>query len=100
MPDLILKMPDTSHFPHWVLTAFDDICETLSVPISIADPCQNDTPLHVDSAFERLSQYSSAEAVGHNARFMQGEFTDRTMTNDVDRSTTLLMACHFAFVPT
>lgn len=48
-----------------------------TVPISLADPSQDDTPLvYVNSAYKELTGYSEAEALGRNCRYLQGEDTD------------------------
>ncbi|WP_299964189.1 PAS domain-containing protein [uncultured Roseobacter sp.] len=112
------------------------LCNEIRLPISIADPEQHDTPLiYVNAAFEEMTQYSAAEIIGHNCRFLQGALTDRVITDElaeamllrqsesccllnyrkdgtpfynvltiqplqIDRDTTLLMACQFDFNPT
>ena len=48
-----------------------------SVPISLADPAQDDCPLvFVNGAFEQLTGYSASEITGRNCRFLQGPDTD------------------------
>jgi PAS domain S-box-containing protein len=47
------------------------------VGVTIADATREDVPLvYVNEAFERLTGYSSAEALGRNCRFLQGPGTD------------------------
>ncbi|NBQ68343.1 MAG: PAS domain-containing protein [Nitrosomonadaceae bacterium] len=53
-----------------ILTSILDSCVN---GISLADPDQADLPLvYVNKAFEKITGYSSSEAVGKNCRFMQG----------------------------
>jgi PAS domain S-box-containing protein len=48
-----------------------------NVPITLADPSQEDTPLvYVNDAFEDVTGYRPEEALGRNCRFLQGEDTD------------------------
>jgi PAS domain S-box-containing protein len=50
----------------------------LSVAMVLSDPNQKDNPIvYVNEAFERMTGYSRAEAVGQNCRFLQGEETDK-----------------------
>jgi PAS domain S-box-containing protein len=61
------------------VTAFDE-CITAMV---VSDPHLPDNPLiYVNQAFERLTGFVAAEAVGRNCRFMQGPLTDQA---DVER---------------
>jgi PAS domain S-box-containing protein len=48
-----------------------------NVPITLADPSQENTPLvYVNDAFEDVTGYPAADALGRNCRFLQGEDTD------------------------
>ncbi len=48
-----------------------------NVPITLADPSQEDEPLvYVNSAFEKMTGYLPEEMLGRNCRFLQGEGTD------------------------
>ncbi len=48
-----------------------------SLSISVSDAMQPDMPLiYVNPAFERLTGYSRAEALGRNCRFLQGHLRD------------------------
>ncbi len=50
--------------------------ETLPFSIALSDARLDDNPLiYVNSAFERMTGYSSAAAIGRNCRFLQGEET-------------------------
>src|SRR5918998_950211 len=52
--------------------------------IVITDPALPDNPIvYVNPAFERTTGYSSAEAVGHNCRFLQGEERDQPALDEV-----------------
>src|SRR5918997_3669684 len=52
--------------------------------ILITDPALPDNPVvYVNPAFERTTGYSSAEAVGHNCRFLQGEERDQPALDEV-----------------
>ena len=47
------------------------------VGITLSDPNREDNPLiYVNEAFERITGYSAADAVGRNCRFLQGDETD------------------------
>jgi PAS domain S-box-containing protein len=51
---------------------------------TISDPTQPDDPLiWVNPAFERVTGYSAAEALGHNCRFLQGPDTDRDAVRSI-----------------
>ncbi|ERH01257.1 MAG: PAS sensor histidine kinase, partial [Halonotius sp. J07HN6] len=51
--------------------------DNADVPITLADPTQEDLPLvYVNEAYEELTGYSADEALGRNCRFLQGEDTD------------------------
>jgi two-component system, cell cycle sensor histidine kinase and response regulator CckA len=55
----------------------DRAIEAASQGIVLTDPSRPDNPiLHVNSAFEKLTGYTAAEAVGRNCRFLQGPETD------------------------
>jgi PAS domain S-box-containing protein len=48
-----------------------------SIGITIADAGQADLPmLYANAAFERITGYPTAESIGRNCRFLQGEDTD------------------------
>ena len=51
---------------------------------TISDPTQPDDPLvWVNPAFERVTGYSTAEALGRNCRFLQGPETDREAVRSI-----------------
>ena len=51
--------------------------EEASIPLTLSDPSKEDNPLvYVNKAFEELTGYDAAEAVGRNCRFLQGPDTD------------------------
>ena len=53
----------------------------------ITDAAEFDNPvIYVNPAFERLTGYSKDEAVGRNARFLQGEETDKNTIADIRTS--------------
>jgi PAS domain S-box-containing protein len=48
-----------------------------NVPITLADPAQEDDPLvYVNDAFEEMTGYPPEETLGRNCRFLQGADTD------------------------
>jgi len=66
------------------LTLFGRAIETAAQGITIADARQEDEPLiYANEAFERISGYSSAECLGRNCRFLQGEATDEGTVAEV-----------------
>jgi PAS domain S-box-containing protein len=59
------------------LTRLQRAIDDANVPITLADPSQEDNPLvYVNDAFEELTGYPPAETLGRNCRFLQGEDTD------------------------
>ncbi|MFB6303738.1 MAG: PAS domain-containing protein [Haloferacaceae archaeon] len=51
--------------------------EAAAQGITVADARQDDTPLvYANAAFEHITGYDSAEVVGRNCRFLQGEETE------------------------
>jgi diguanylate cyclase (GGDEF)-like protein/PAS domain S-box-containing protein len=55
--------------------------------ICVADATEPDHPLvYVNPAFERLTGYSAADALGRNARFMQGPESDAAVVRAMGRS--------------
>ena len=59
------------------LQPFVHAVESSAVPISIADPFEDDCPLvFVNQAFLELVGYSEEEVLGRNCRFLQGPGTD------------------------
>lgn len=51
--------------------------DNTEVPITLADPSQEDNPLvYVNAAYEQLTGYSEKEALGRNCRYLQGEDTN------------------------
>jgi PAS domain S-box-containing protein len=59
------------------LDLFGRAVEAASQGITIADADQDDVPLvYANEAFERITGYDTAEVVGRNCRFLQGERTD------------------------
>ena len=68
-------MGEPAGLPEIVLAAIADA----DIAFSVADARDPDVPLiYVNAAFERLTGYAAADAVGRNARFMQGPETDGT----------------------
>ncbi|XHR30043.1 MAG: ATP-binding protein [Chthoniobacteraceae bacterium] len=52
--------------------------------ILVTDPNQPDNPIvDVNPAFERITGYSKAEALGRNCRFLQGPDSDRGVLNEI-----------------
>ena len=59
------------------LTRLQQAIDDAKVPITLADPSQEDDPLvYVNDAFEEVTGYRPEEALGRNCRFLQGEDTD------------------------
>jgi len=58
--------------------------EEASIPLTLSDPSREDNPLaYVNNAFEELTGYDAAEAVGRNCRFLQGPATDPDTVDDL-----------------
>ena len=56
----------------------DRALEAIGEGIMITDAAEFDNPvIYVNPAFERLTGYSKDEAIGRNARFLQGKETDK-----------------------
>jgi PAS domain S-box-containing protein len=59
------------------LAIFRTAIDSAHSPLVLSDPHREDNPLvYVNSAFEDLTGYTEAEAIGRNCRFLQGEKTD------------------------
>lgn len=66
------------------LTLHERAMEASSVGILIVDASAVDMPLiYVNPAFERITGYSSAEALGRNCRFLQGTDRDQPGLDDI-----------------
>lgn len=62
----------------------DEAIASVSVGILITDPHQPDNPIiYVNPAFERLTGYDAAEALGRNCRFLQGSGTDPSAVAEI-----------------
>jgi len=62
----------------------DEAIASASVGILITDPHQPDNPIiYVNPAFERLTGYGGAEALGRNCRFLQGADTDPSAVAEI-----------------
>ena len=61
------------------LRLLQEAIDGANVPITLADPSQEDNPLvYVNDAYKELTGYSEEEALGRNCRYLQGEETDPT----------------------
>ncbi|SEH74839.1 PAS domain S-box-containing protein/diguanylate cyclase (GGDEF) domain-containing protein [Rheinheimera pacifica] len=66
------------------LRLFKRAVDATSNGVIIADVLQPDMPIiYVNSAFEKLTGYSSTEVVGRNCRFLQGKERDLLATNQI-----------------
>jgi PAS domain S-box-containing protein len=56
--------------------------------ITEAAPIEEPGPkiVFVNKAFERITGYTTAEAIGHNPRFLQGEKTDQNILREIHRA--------------
>jgi PAS domain S-box-containing protein len=62
----------------------DEAIASVSAGILITDPRQPDNPIiYVNPAFERLTGYDAADALGRNCRFLQGAGTDPSAVSEV-----------------
>ncbi len=62
----------------------DRALEAIGEGIMITDAAEFDTPItYVNPAFERLTGYSKEEALGRNARFLQGAETDTNLVQTI-----------------
>jgi len=51
--------------------------EEAAIPLTLSDPAQDDNPMvYVNQAFQELTGYDAADALGRNCRFLQGPDTD------------------------
>lgn len=66
------------------LRLFKRAVDATSNGVIIADILQPDMPIiYVNSAFEKLTGYSSAEVIGRNCRFLQGKERDLLATKQI-----------------
>jgi PAS domain S-box-containing protein len=69
---------ESSRFPHRCMDFLFSFLESSNAPVVITDALHPDHPLvFVNAAFEHVSGYARAEAVGHNCRFLQGADRDQ-----------------------
>ena len=69
---------------HERLELYERAMEGADVGITIADAADPELPLvYVNDAFERITGYSSGEALGRNCRFLQGERTEQATVDRV-----------------
>jgi phosphoserine phosphatase RsbU/P len=69
------------------LALHDRALASTSEGITISDARQPDNPIiYVNSGFERLTQYSAAESMGRNCRFLQGPHSDREVVEQLQRA--------------
>jgi PAS domain S-box-containing protein len=62
----------------------DRALESIGEGIMITDAAEFDNPItYVNPAFERLTSYSKDEAIGRNARFLQGTDTDGSLVQTI-----------------
>ena len=62
----------------------DRALEAIGEGIMITDAAEFDNPIiYVNPAFERLTGYSKEEAIGRNARFLQGAETDPSLVQTI-----------------
>jgi diguanylate cyclase (GGDEF)-like protein/PAS domain S-box-containing protein len=63
------------------------VLDALDVAVCVADAQADDQPLiYVNGAYERLTGYPQAEALGRNARFLQGPGTDADAVGELRRA--------------
>lgn len=69
------------------LHLFGRAIEAAAQGITIADARQEDEPLiYANQAFERITGYSTAETLGRNCRFLQGDNTDEAVVAKLRRA--------------
>jgi PAS domain S-box-containing protein len=74
---LLVRDVTAEHERKQNLTLFERAIQTAVEGITIADARQPDAPLvYANNAFEQITGYSTAEVMGRNCRFLQGEGTD------------------------
>lgn len=60
------------------------ICDDAPVSVCVASTALPDNPIiYTNKNFEDLTGWHVSEAVGRNARFLQGNLTDRTLVGDI-----------------
>lgn len=64
-----------------------DLLAKLPLSLAISDPHQDDCPVvYVNRAFEVVTGYSAASAIGRNCRFLQGENTSPEVTRKISQA--------------
>jgi PAS domain S-box-containing protein len=76
------------------LSRLQQAIDNANVPITLADPSQEDDPLvYVNDGFEEMTGYPPEETLGRNCRFLQGEDTDSekvaTLRDAIDNEETI-----------
>lgn len=72
-----LKFTDTADVPEIKHEAISVAIASSPMPMILTDPTQPDNPIiFANEAFLALTEYSAAEVIGRNCRFLQGPDTD------------------------
>ena len=69
------------------LKSFESIANLIQAGILLVDPNKKDMPIvFVNDSFVQTTGYTKEEAIGKNARFLQGEFVDQTPKNKLKKA--------------
>lgn len=84
---LLIRDVTDEHYRRERLHLFGRAIDAAAQGITIADARQDDEPLiYANEAFERVTGYSTAETLGRNCRFLQGENTDQATVDKLRRA--------------
>ncbi|SEA23013.1 EAL domain-containing protein [Alkalimonas amylolytica] len=88
--DLTEKLHDQEQ-----LRLFQRAIEASSNGVIITDAREPDHPIvYVNKAFERITGYSAADAMGRNCRFLQGDYRDAGVAEEIKASLETHAECH------
>ncbi|MGB5867464.1 MAG: PAS domain-containing protein [Arcobacteraceae bacterium] len=73
---------------------FESITNIIKAGVVLVDPFQKDMPLiFVNDTFVTMTGYSKEEAIGKNARFLQGDFVDQSPKTELKKALKAHKSC-------
>jgi len=94
--DSIINIPDTLNSNN--VEMFESIMNMVQAAIILVDPNAKDMPIvFVNDAFVKMTGYSKEDAIGKNARFLQGDFQNQTPKMELKKAISEQKSCEIEF---